>query len=63
MTDPTGTPLNVRDANMNIITLDNGWIVIVKRYGADRRGKPWASVETPNGDPIGWAYRELISCF
>jgi hypothetical protein len=64
VTDPTGTPLNVRDVNMNIIgTIANGWIVIVRRYGEDVRGKPWAFIETPNGDPIGWVYREFISCF
>ena len=64
VTDPTGTPLNVRDVNMNIIgTIENGWIVIIKRYGEDARGKSWAFVETPDGDPIGWVYREFISCF
>jgi hypothetical protein len=64
VTDPTGTPLNVRDVNMNIIgTIENGWIVIIKRYGEDARGKPWAFVETTDGDPIGWVYREFISCF
>ena len=64
VTDPTGTPLNVRDRNTNIIgTIENGWIVIIKRYGQDARGKPWAFVETPDGDPIGWVYREFISCF
>ena len=64
VTDPTGTPLNVRDVNMNIIgTIENGWIVIIKRYGEDARGKPWAFVETTDGGPIGWVYREFISCF
>ena len=44
VTDPTGTPLNVLDANMNVIgALENGGIVIVKRYGEDRRGKPGPS--------------------
>ena len=36
---------------------------MIKRYGEDARGKPWAFVETPDGDPIGWVYREFISCF
>ena len=64
VTDPRGTPLNVRDRNTNIIgTIKNGLIVIIKRYGEDARGKPWAFVETPNGDPIGWVYREFIRCF
>lgn len=64
VTDPTGTPLNVRDSRMNIIgSIDNGWIVIIRQYGKDARGKPWAFVETPAGEPIGWVYREFISCF
>ena len=64
VTDPTGTPLNVRDRDMTIVgKLETGRIVIVKRYGEDARGSPWALVETPNGDPIGWVYREFISCF
>ena len=58
VTDPTGTPLNVRDVRMNIIgTIENGWIVIIKRYGEDARGKPWAFVGTPDCDTIGWVYR------
>jgi hypothetical protein len=64
VTDPTGTPLNVRDVRMGIIgTIENGRVVIVRRYGEDARGKPWAFIETPEGDPIGWVYREFISCF
>ncbi len=64
VTDPTGTPLNVRDTDMNIVgTLDNDQIVLIKRDGADRRGKPWALVETPDGGEIGWVYREFITCY
>ncbi len=64
VTDPTGTPLNVRNGDMRIVgTLDNGLIVIARRYGEDAQGKPWAFVETPDGHPIGWVYREFISCF
>ncbi len=64
VTDPTGTPLNVRDVRMGIIgTIENDRIVIVRRYGEDARRKPWAFIETPEGDPIGWVYREFISCF
>lgn len=64
VTDPTGTPLNVRDLNMNIIgTIENGHLVFIKRDGQDRRGKPWAFIVEPDGSPIGWVYREFISCF
>ena len=63
VTDPTGTPLNVRRFDGKIIgALHNGEIVKVLRTGADPHGKPWAYVayET-NGE--GWVYREFISCY
>ena len=63
VTDPTGTPLNVRRYDGTIIgALHNGEIVRILRVGADRNGKPWAYVayET-NGE--GWVYREFISCY
>ncbi len=64
MTDPTGTPLNVRNIRGEILdTVENGRVVIVRRYGEDARGKPWSLIETPDGEPIGWVYREFISCF
>ena len=64
VTDPTGTPLNVRDVNMTITgRIENGRIVIIRSYGKDARGKPWAFIETPDGEPIGWVHREFISCF
>jgi hypothetical protein len=64
VTDPTGTPLNVRDLDMKIVgNLDNGVTVYVQRDGKDPKGKPWAYVTWANGDPIGWVYREFISCF
>ena len=62
VTDPTGTPLNVRDTNMNIIgTIRNGRIVQFPRDGSDSNGKPWAYIGTLYGHPVGWVYRELIS--
>jgi hypothetical protein len=63
VTDPTGTPLNVRRFDGKVLgALHNGEIVKVLRTGADRQGKPWAYVgyET-NGE--GWVYREFISCY
>ena len=62
VTDPSGTPLNVRRFDGKIIgALHNGEIVRVLRTGADPQGKPWAYVafET-NGE--GWVYREFITC-
>jgi hypothetical protein len=63
VTDPTGTPLNVRRFDGKVIgALHNGEIVRILRTGADPQGKPWAYVayET-NGE--GWVYREFISCY
>ncbi len=64
VTDPTGTPLNIRDIHKNIIgTITNGHIVIVLRDGFDDAGKPWAYVANAGGQPLGWVYREFISCY
>lgn len=64
VTDPTGTPLNIRDQQKNIIgTIPNGRIVVVQRMGEDDAGKPWALVATPGGRRLGWVYREFISCY
>ncbi len=63
VTDPTGTPLNVRRLDGHVIgVLHDGEIVRILRVGADRSRKPWAYVayET-NGE--GWVYREFISCY
>jgi hypothetical protein len=66
VTDPTGTPLNVRaQPNGKIIgTLANGTLVAILEYAPDDNGKPWAKVahhETKR--PIGWVFREFVSCF
>lgn len=62
VTDPTGTPLNVRTTDGDVIdTLSNGRTVHIMRYGHDRRGKPWAYVDYGSGE--GWVYREFISCY
>ena len=44
-------------------TIENGRIVLIRRYGRDSRGEPWAFFEMPDGEPIGRVYREFISCF
>jgi hypothetical protein len=60
VTDPTGTPLNVRRFDGKIMgALHNGEIVKLLRTGADPHGKPWAYVAyQTNGE--GWVYREFI---
>ena len=63
VTDPTGTPLNVRRFDGHVIgVLHNGEIVRILRVGADRSGKPWAYVAYETKGE-GWVYREFISCY
>ena len=59
VTDPTGTPLNIRTApNGEIIgTLRNGAAVTIQSTAYDRSGRLWANIGT------GWVYREFISCY
>jgi hypothetical protein len=64
--DPTGTPLNVRTApNGSIIgSLPNGMLVSITDRSEDQRGKPWAYISRySDGEPLGWVFREFISCF
>jgi hypothetical protein len=64
VTDPTGTPLNIRSQEGGVIgTIENGRVVFVQRYGEDSNGKPWAYVSTAGGRRLGWVYREFISCY
>jgi hypothetical protein len=66
VTDPTGTPLNVRSSpNGPIVgTLRNGLLVSIIGSRSDRNGRDWvnvASYETRRS--LGWVFREFISCF
>ncbi len=66
VTDPTGTPLNVRESpNGKIIgTLANGTVVAIVEYKDAANGKPWAKVQRyESKKPIGWVFREFVSCF
>ncbi len=68
VTDPTGTPLNVRASPNGRITgkVRNGTIVYIKQYSSDRNGKSWARIGTYRGRKyviLGWVYREFISCY
>ncbi len=66
VTDPTGTPLNVRSApgGKGANQLANGTLVSVVGYGEDNNGKPWAQIKDyKTGKPIGWVFREFISCY
>ena len=67
VTDPTGTPLNMRETpNGEIIgRVTNGVGVRVVNTSFDERGRPWVLIR-PRGTPsqvVGWVYREFISCY
>jgi hypothetical protein len=59
VTDPTGTPLNIRATpNGQIVgTLVNGTQVTVSDVAFDRQGNAWAYIG------IGWVYRQYITCY
>jgi Bacterial SH3 domain len=64
--DPTGTLLNVRtNPNGGIVgTLANGVLVSILDRSIDSRGRSWVYVsEYSSGKPIGWVFREFVSCF
>ena len=69
VTDPSGTPLNVRSApgGKTILTsLPNGVTVLISDYGKDAKGNDWAHIASLNGDPKakgGWVRKDLVSCF
>jgi hypothetical protein len=68
VTDPTGTPLNVRDfPNGKVInTLKNGTVVTIEEMATDERGRPWARIASSdrgNYTIWGWVIREFISCY
>lgn len=66
VTDPTGTPLNVRESpNGKIVgTLANGALVAIVESKDAANGKPWVKiVDAETKKPIGWVFREFVSCF
>jgi hypothetical protein len=66
VTDPTGTPLNVRlKPNGKIIgTLANGTLVSIIEMTDDDNGKPWVRIKDyKTKQVIGWVFREFVSCY
>lgn len=64
--DPTGTPLNLRDAPYGQIVgkLPNGMLVRRGRQTVDRNERPWVFVHNFETDePMGWVFREYVACF
>jgi hypothetical protein len=65
VTDPTGTPLNVREAPNGKVagTVKNGALVTILKT-EEQNGKPWAFVaDYETKKEIGWVFREFVSCF
>ncbi len=57
--DPTGTPLNIRDAPDSpklVGTLQNGTAITVERF-EDYRGRWWAQIKN-----LGWVYKNYLNC-
>lgn len=68
VSDPTGTPLNVRDSpNGDIInTLRNGREVDIIEIVNDEQNRSWAKIGgyyEGNYRIWGWVIREFISCY
>ncbi|MTJ10354.1 MULTISPECIES: SH3 domain-containing protein [unclassified Anabaena] len=68
VTDPTGTPLNVRDVpNGRIINqLKNGKEVYIIEIIYDNKRRPWAKISGYHNGKYrvwGWVFREFVSCY
>jgi hypothetical protein len=66
VTDPTGTPLNIRATpNGQIIgRAANGVLVSIVDTASDTRGRAWALIRPASGGgAVGWVFREFVSCF
>lgn len=66
ITDPTGTPLNVRQGPQGRIigTIRNGANVRIAATARDHKGQQWAQiVDGESGRTIGWVVRAYMSCY
>lgn len=64
VSDPTGTPLNVRAVpNGTIVsTMNNGTVVVVLSQ-TTQDGKEWAYIGTGKQElPAGWVFQEYLTC-
>ena len=64
VSDPTGTPLNVRALpNGSIVsTLSNGTVVAVLSQ-TTQNGKAWAYIGTGKEElPAGWVFQDYLTC-
>ncbi len=65
VSDPSGTPLDVRTEPQGTVvrTLANGRLVLIADIKSDGKGQPWVLVaNSESGEKLGWVSRKLISC-
>lgn len=64
VTDPSGTPLNVRAAPYGAIrgALYNGVRVYRMRTTTDNQGNEWSYVVPLEGGREGWVFRSYVTC-
>ena len=65
VTDPTGTPLNIRETPGGRVvgTIPNGFVVS-RAEQVNLNGRVWVFIHNPQtGSPIGWVFREFVSCW
>ncbi|MFZ1101690.1 MAG: peptide-binding protein [Hyphomicrobiaceae bacterium] len=66
VSDPTGTPLNIRARRQGRIigSIRNGTYVRLVNIAYDALGRPWGYiVRWDTGRQLGWVFREFISCY
>jgi hypothetical protein len=68
VTDPTGTPLNVRSrpSGKIINRLQNGKNVDIVEIAYDDKGRAWAKIAGYHNGKYrewGWVIREFVSCY
>jgi hypothetical protein len=66
VTDPTGTPLNIRAVPQGRIigSIRNGTHVRMVNISYDGQGRPWAYIlRWDTGRPLGWVFRAFITCY
>lgn len=65
VSDPTGTPLNIRiEPNGRVVgAIRNGTQVTIGETRTDSRGRVWVFIrDLDRGRGIGWVYRDFLSC-
>jgi uncharacterized protein len=65
VTDPTGTPLNIRSAPNGAIVgnVNNGVLVQIVQTVQDNGGRSWSLIQRfPDNQNLGWVFRSYVTC-